>query len=229
MTTSTILELQILLLCIQLSYLSSQRAYAKFHLRNYYGHSFHEYASLGSLNGTLHLNPKRYHGAFIENTYCYQLPLIVTQSIRNIWLAYNLTHRSKPPLTSAQAQYSLKVVIIHIPELLIAFVVLNSRASVIQVIHNRELLIASRALSSWPWVIHVIHNPELFITFGAFSSWPRIIHITRSAMMFIPSKGLSSHDSEWFISSITLSWSYHLEPWAHQMKSFMSSTSLNCS
>ena len=67
-----------LLLCVQLTYLSSQRAYAKFHLRNYYGHSFHEYASLGSLNGTLHLNPKRYHGAFIENTYCYWLPSTVT-------------------------------------------------------------------------------------------------------------------------------------------------------
>ena len=77
-TTSTILELQILVLCFQLTYLSSQKTYVKFHLKNYYGHSFHEHTSLRSPKGTHYLNPKRYHGAFIENIYCYRLSLIMT-------------------------------------------------------------------------------------------------------------------------------------------------------
>ena len=99
---------KIILLCVQLTYLSSQRAYIKFHLRNY-GHSFHEHTSLRSSNGTHCLDPKRYHGAFVENTYCYRLPSIVTQSIGNIWLTYDLTRMSKSLLNFAQAQYSLKV------------------------------------------------------------------------------------------------------------------------
>ena len=102
-------ELQILLLCIQLTCLSSQRDYVKFHLRNYYDHSFHEHTSLGSPKRTHCLNPMRYHSAFIENTYCYRLPSIVTQSIGNIWLTYDLTRMSKSLLNFAQAQYSLKV------------------------------------------------------------------------------------------------------------------------
>ena len=97
------------ILYVQLTCLSSRRAYVKFHLRNYYDHSFHKHTSLGSPNRTYYLNPKRYHGAFIENTYCYWLPSIVTKFIENIWLAYDLTHRSKSLLTSTQAQYSLKV------------------------------------------------------------------------------------------------------------------------
>ena len=84
MTTYTIPQLQILLLCVQLTCISSQRAYVKFHLWNYYGHSFHEHASLGSPKVTHCLNPKRHHGVSIENTYCYRLPSIVTQSIGNI-------------------------------------------------------------------------------------------------------------------------------------------------
>ena len=55
----------------------------------------------------------RYHGASIENTYCYRFPLAVTQTIRNIQSAYDLSHRSKPLLTFAQAQYSLKVKRLH--------------------------------------------------------------------------------------------------------------------
>ena len=78
---SIIIELQILLLCVQLTCLSSQRAYVKFHLKNYYDHSFREHNSLGSPKGTLCLNPMKYHGVSIENTYCYWLPSIVTQSI----------------------------------------------------------------------------------------------------------------------------------------------------
>ena len=58
MTTSTILELQIVLLCVQLTYISSLRNYVKFHLSNYYGHSFHEHTSLGSPKGTHCLNPR---------------------------------------------------------------------------------------------------------------------------------------------------------------------------
>ena len=64
---------------------------------------------LGSLKGTLYLNPKKYHDASIENTYCYQFPSTMTQSIGNRWSAYDLTRRSKSLLTLAQAQYSLKV------------------------------------------------------------------------------------------------------------------------
>ena len=135
-TTSTILELQILLLCIQLTCLSSQKVYFKFHLRNYYSHSFHERTSLGSPKMT-HC-PMRYHGASIENTYCYWLPSTVTQSIRNIWSIYDLTCRSKPLLTLAQAQYSLKVDVIHTPELFIAFIALNSWPRVILVNNSLE-------------------------------------------------------------------------------------------
>ena len=93
----------------QLTCLNSRRAYVKFHLRNYYGHSFHEHTSLKSPKGTHYLNPMRYHGASIDNTYCYQLSSIVTQSTGNIWLAYDFTHRSKSLLTWVQVQYSLKV------------------------------------------------------------------------------------------------------------------------
>ena len=87
----------------------TQRVYVKFHLRNYYGHSFHDNTSLGSHKGTHYLNPKRYHGVSIENTCCYLLPSIMTQSIGNIWSIYDLTRRSKSLLISAQTQYSLKV------------------------------------------------------------------------------------------------------------------------
>ena len=86
-----------------------KKAYVKFHLRNYYDHSFHEHTSLGSPKGTHCLNFKIYHGVSIENTYCYQLPSTVTQFIGNIWSTYDLTRRLKPLLTLAQAQYYLKV------------------------------------------------------------------------------------------------------------------------
>ena len=50
---------------------------------------------LGSLKGTLYLNPKKYHDASIENTYCYQFPSIVTQSIENIWSTYKFNILSR--------------------------------------------------------------------------------------------------------------------------------------
>ena len=108
-TTSTIFELQILLLWVQLTFLSSLRVYVKFHLRNYYDHSFHEYTSLGSTKKTCCLNPMRYRGVFIGNSYCYWFLSIVVQFIWNIWSAYNPTHKSKSLLTLSQTQYSLKV------------------------------------------------------------------------------------------------------------------------
>ena len=37
----------------------------------YYDYNFYEYTFLGSTKRILCLNPIRYHGAFIENTYCY--------------------------------------------------------------------------------------------------------------------------------------------------------------
>ena len=42
----------------------------------------HDHMSFGSPKGAHYLNPMRYHGAFIENTYCHQPPSIVAQSIR---------------------------------------------------------------------------------------------------------------------------------------------------
>ena len=45
------------------------------------GHRFHDHMSFGSLKGTHYLNPMRFHGAYIENTYSDQLPSTVTQSI----------------------------------------------------------------------------------------------------------------------------------------------------
>ena len=72
-------------------------------------HSFHEHTSLGSPKGTHCLNPKRYHGAPIENTYYYRLPSTMTQSIGNIWSTYDLTYKSKSLLTLVQTQYSIKV------------------------------------------------------------------------------------------------------------------------
>ena len=45
-------------------------------------HKFHDHKLFGSPKGTHYLNPMRYHGVFIENTYCHQLPSIVTQSIK---------------------------------------------------------------------------------------------------------------------------------------------------
>ena len=83
-TTFNIIELQIFLLCVQKTCHGSQRAYVKFHLRNYYGHSLYEHTFLGLPNGILYLNPMRYHSDFIESTYCYQLSSIIIQSIENI-------------------------------------------------------------------------------------------------------------------------------------------------
>ena len=108
-TTITILKLQSLLLCIKLICFISQRAYIKFHLRNYYKHSFYEHTSLGSLNGTHCLNSMRYYGTFIENTYCYRLPSTMTQFVGNIWSTYDLTRRSKSLLILKQTQYFLKI------------------------------------------------------------------------------------------------------------------------
>ena len=51
-------------MCIQLTCLSSQRAYIEFYLRNYYDHSFHEHTSLESPKEAYCLNPKRYHGFY---------------------------------------------------------------------------------------------------------------------------------------------------------------------
>ena len=42
------------------------------------GHKVHDYMSFGSFKDTHCLNPMRYHGAFIENTYCYHPLSIVT-------------------------------------------------------------------------------------------------------------------------------------------------------
>ena len=64
---------------------------------------------LGSPKWTHCLNPDRYYGVSIENTYCYRFSSTITKSIGNIWSTYDLTRRSKPLLTSTQAQYSLKV------------------------------------------------------------------------------------------------------------------------
>ena len=89
--------------------LALQKHNVKFHLRKYYDHSYDEYTSLGTPKRTHCLNPMRYHDASVENTYCYQFSSIVTQSIRNIWLTYDLTCRSKPLLTLVQTQYFLKV------------------------------------------------------------------------------------------------------------------------
>ena len=91
-----------LLFFVQLTYLSSQRAYVKFHLRNYYDHNFHEHTSLRSPKRTFCLNPMRYHDASIENRNCYRILSIMNQSIGNIWSTYDLICRSKPLLTLAQ-------------------------------------------------------------------------------------------------------------------------------
>ena len=50
-----------------------------------------------------------YHSPSIDNTYYYQLPSIVAQSIGNIWLAYDLGRRLKSLLTLAPTQCSFKV------------------------------------------------------------------------------------------------------------------------
>ena len=68
----------------QLIYFSSQRAYVEFHLRNFYDHSLYENTFLGLPKETLCLNLIRYRSVSIKNTYCYRLPLTVTQSIENI-------------------------------------------------------------------------------------------------------------------------------------------------
>ena len=65
--------------------------------------------SFGSSKETHYLNLIRYYSVSIENTYCYQLPSIMTQSIGNIWSAYDLSRRPKSLLTLVQTQYSFKV------------------------------------------------------------------------------------------------------------------------
>ena len=65
--------------------------------------------SFGSSKRTHYLNPMRYHGAFIENSYCHQLPSTMTQSI-GIYDHY----RASPIGPSlmfilTQTQYPLKV------------------------------------------------------------------------------------------------------------------------
>ena len=59
--------------------------------------------------GTHYLNPIRYHGAFIENTYCHQPPSTVTQSIR-IYDHFRFSPIGQSlMLIWAEAQYPLKV------------------------------------------------------------------------------------------------------------------------
>ena len=65
--------------------------------------------SFGSPKGTHYLNPMRYHGASIENTYFHQPPLIVTQSIR-IYDHFRVLPISQSLLLIlTQTQYPLKV------------------------------------------------------------------------------------------------------------------------
>ena len=44
---------------------------ANVHSMKYYGHSLLDHMSFKSPKRTLCLNPMKYHGAFIENTYCH--------------------------------------------------------------------------------------------------------------------------------------------------------------
>ena len=72
--TSTIIELQILLLCDQLTYCISQKAYVKFQLlRNYYNHRFHDHMFLGSPKGTRCLKLISYHGAYLQSKFLVQM------------------------------------------------------------------------------------------------------------------------------------------------------------
>ena len=65
--------------------------------------------SFGSPKGTHYLNPRRYHGAFIENTCCHQPPSIVAQSI-GIYDHFKVSPIGQSlMLTFAQTQYPLKV------------------------------------------------------------------------------------------------------------------------
>ena len=82
---------------------------SKFHWRKCYGHSLLDRMSFGLSKKTHYLNLIRYYSVSIENTYCYQLPSIMTQSIGNIWSTYDLSRRSKSLLTLVQTQYSFKV------------------------------------------------------------------------------------------------------------------------
>ena len=70
--------------------------------------SFLDHMSVESPKETHCLNPMNYHGASIENTYCHQLPSMMTQFIgiydhlRVLPIGQNLL------LTLAQTQYPLK-------------------------------------------------------------------------------------------------------------------------
>ena len=65
--------------------------------------------SFGPPNGTHYLNPMRYHGASIKNTYCHQPPSIVTQSI-GIYDHFMVSPIGQILLLIlTQAQYALKV------------------------------------------------------------------------------------------------------------------------
>ena len=114
----------------------------------------------------------------------------------------------------------------------------NESPRIMHIIHHRELYIVSRDRSLWPSEVHVIDNPKLFIASRtlssrsivihlnhilelliasqALSSWLDVIHVIHNFELFIGSITLSS-DSECFMSSITLSYSYHLEPLAHDL------------
>ena len=107
--TSLIFELKISLICDQLIYFSSKEHMSKFHWRKCYGHSLLDRMSFGLSKETHYLNLIRYYSVSIENTYCYQFPSIMTQSIGNIWSAYDLSRRPKSLLTLVQTQYSFKV------------------------------------------------------------------------------------------------------------------------
>ena len=65
--------------------------------------------SFGSPKETHFLNPMRYHGAFIENTYCHQPPSTATQSI-GIYDHFRVSPIYQSLLVIlAQTQYLLKV------------------------------------------------------------------------------------------------------------------------
>ena len=76
---------------------------------NYCDHIFHDHMSFGSPKGTHCLNPMRYHGASIKNTYYHQSSLIVTKSLGIYDHFRVLSIGQSLLLILTQTQYPLKV------------------------------------------------------------------------------------------------------------------------
>ena len=150
--------------------------------------------SFGSPNGTHCLNPMRYYGVSIENTYFHQPSLIVTQSIR-IYDHFRVLPIGQSLLfILAHTQYPLKI---ETPCSIVAWwiMTIDSLASWFTI---DPVQCASHTLVHSPWETHLDgqDKPSLQLRGGTLQSlldclnpWTncrQLIHLQRTCDLYLP-------------------------------------------